>query len=212
MRSMFPQTPTPWPTRKYDLVFLGTMSATSGTFVILEAIKQLTARFPSLKCLFIGLPGEEIRAKAFEFVEQNNLTDNVVFTGRLPYSEIPNLLADCKIGLIGLVDLPKFHKNIATKMFEYMACGIPVVSSDLPPERKYIIPGKCGYLIPPEDSTAMAEAIAKILSDSELGNEMSAFCCQHMAEKKYYAENEIEKLAEFYACLLNYPRELLCTN
>ncbi len=209
--SMFPQTPSKWTARKYDLVFLGTMSRTSGTFVILEAIKLLKERFQSLKCLFIGVPDENVRDEVFNFVDQNKMRDNIEVTGRLPHSDIPEILQNCKIGLIGLLDLPKFHSNIATKLFEYMASGIPVVSSDLPPERKYI-GEKCGKFFPPGDAPAMAAAINAILLEDGRGQEMSMAARDYMVQKKYFAESEVEKLATFYKRLLSSPGEQLCGN
>jgi glycosyltransferase involved in cell wall biosynthesis len=212
MRSMFPDQCQKWSKRKYDVVFLGTMSRTSGTFIMLEALRIVRDKYQALKCLFIGQPGSEIKAEMDEFIQKHDLGECIEITGRLPHGEVPNLLQQGKVGLIGLVNIPKFHNNIATKMFEYMASGIPVVSSDLPPERKYIIPDKCGYLVQPEDSAAMAEAVLKIISDTEFGEKMSQNCRQHMLEQKYYAENEIDKLVEFYQQLLKHRRKLICTN
>lgn len=97
--------------------------------------------------------------------------------------------------------MPKFQVNIATKMFEYMASGTPVVSVDLPPERRFIVEGKHGYLVTCEDDIAMAEAIHKILSDPDLGHEMSQNCRKDLLENGYYAEQEIYRLDEFYGFL-----------
>ena len=210
MRSMFPEKPNEWATRTYELVFLGTMSVTSGTLVILDAIKRLRENFKTLKCLFIGFPGKELHDRVFEFIAQNGLEANVEFTGRLPHSEIPALLQQCKIGLIGLLDLPKFHSNIATKLFEYMASGIPVVSSDLPPERKFIPDDQCGRFFTPGDAEDMAQAISAILSDPKRGAEMSAAARNHMLQQQYFAEAEIRKLADFYGHLLSGHRNIAC--
>lgn len=210
--SLFPDERESWTTRKYDVVFLGTMSRTSGTFVMLEAISIVRGKFPALKCLFIGEPEDYIKQEVDEYIRQHDLNECIEFTGRVPHGDVPNLLQKCKVGLIGLLDMPKFSKNIAVKMFEYMASSVPVVSSDLLPERKYIASGKCGYLVPPEDPAAMAEAISRIISDAELGRRMSEACRQYMLERKYFAENEVEKLVEFYKYLLAHRRRPLCAN
>jgi glycosyltransferase involved in cell wall biosynthesis len=212
VRSMFPDKPARWSERKYDIVFLGSMSQTSGIFVILEAIKMVRKSIPSLKCLFIGQPLDNIISEVNEYIRQNDLNECIEFTGRLPHADIPNLLQQCKVGLIGLLDMPKFHKNIATKMFEYMLSGVPVVSSDLPPERRYIVPGQHGYFVPPGDSNAMSETILKIILDAELGQRMSIACHQYMLERQYFAENEVEKLVGFYEYLLAHRRKLLCVS
>jgi glycosyltransferase involved in cell wall biosynthesis len=203
LRSMFPEQPAEWNSRRYDTVFLGTMSETSGTWVILEAIRLLKQRNRFIRCLFIGMPEARLKGGVMHFVEENGLRENVEFTGRLPHSDIPVLLQECKVGLVGLLDLPKFHRNIATKMFEYMASGIPVVSSDLPPERRFIMDGQTGLFFQPGNSIAMADVIHGILNDPGRGQQMSKNARDHMIRENYFAEGEIEQLAGFYSRLLS---------
>lgn len=206
-RSLFPEDISiSWENRPYDLVLVGTMSKTSGIFVLLEATKILKERYPQIKLLLIGQVDENISSQVKLFIEQNNLTDNIEITGRIPHHEVPARLKKCKIGCISLLDLPKFHKNIATKLFEYMALGLPVVSADLPPERKYIKEGKTGLFFTPGDPQSMAEAIDKILSDKKLWAEMAANARRYMIENNLFAENEMAKLVEFYKRLLNYKQ------
>jgi glycosyltransferase involved in cell wall biosynthesis len=203
LRSMFPEQPAEWGARRYDTVFLGTMSETSGTWVILEAIRLLKQRHPSIRCLFIGMPEARLQERVTQFIQENGLGVNVEFTGRLPHSQIPLLLQECKVGLVGLLDLPKFHRNIATKMFEYLASGIPVVSSDLPPERRFVVDGQTGFFFPPGNSAKMADAIEVILNQPGLGQRMSTSAREHMIRENYFAEGEIEELAGFYSRLLS---------
>lgn len=212
MLSMFPDKLQDWATRKYNVVFLGTMSRTSGTFVVLAAIAAVKLRFPKLRCLFIGQPGDQIKAQVVEYIQRHDLSRNIEFTGRLPHGDVPKVLRECKVGVIGLVDIPKFHKNIATKMFEYMACGVPIVCGDLPPERRYITHGEHGYLVPPENPQAMADAICKIISDTKLGQKMAEDCREHLLKHGYYAEKEIDNLVEFYNYILTHPRRCLCVS
>lgn len=209
---MFPSKPKPWFQRQYDIVYPGTLSRTGGLFVILEAISLLKEQIPNLKCLFVGELSCKMQEEVDAFVEKNGLDDNVVFNEALPYSEIPSLLKDSKIGLVGLLDLPKFYKNIAGKIFDYMACGIPIVSVDLPPERRYITSGAHGYLVPPEAPQAMADAAYKILSNPKLGQKMAENCREHLLKQGYYAEKEIDNLVEFYNYILAHPRRRPCGN
>jgi len=210
--SMFPDKPQEWAARKYDAVFLGTMSRTSGMLVMLKAIGIVKNGFPALKCLFIGEPEYQIKPEVDEYIRRYDLDGCAEFTGRVPHGDVPKLLQECKVGLVGLLDMPKFSKNIATKIFEYMASGMPVVSSDLPPERKYIVSDKCGYLVPPENPAATAEAICRILSDAKLGQKMSKACRRYMLEHNYFAEDEVGKLVAFYNYLLAHRRRLLCAS
>jgi len=210
MLSLFPKRQNAWSARKYDVAYLGTMSRTSGTFIMLEAITILKNKKPNLKCLFIGEPQSYIQAEIDGFIDKHGLANCVEFTGRLKHADVPQVLQQCKVGLIGLMNLPKFQKNIATKMFEYMASAIPVVSSDLLPERNFMSHGKHGFFVEPENPYAMAVAVYKIISDEQLGQKMSNSCREHLLKRGYYAENELDKLAEFYNYILKQPRSRLC--
>jgi glycosyltransferase involved in cell wall biosynthesis len=212
MLSLFPETPTDWSDRRYDVVYLGTMSRTSGIFVMLQAIALLAQKRPRVRCLFIGEPGGYLKEEVTAHVRQLNIESNVEFTGRVPHGQVPGRLQNCRVGLIGLMNLPKFHKNIATKMFEYMACAIPIVSSDLPPERRFMNDPEHGLFVPPEDPKSMADAIDRILSDPEMAARMARNCRRQILEKGYYAEKEIDGLVAYYRSILDRRRKRPCGN
>jgi len=195
--AMWPSEIKAWSDRRYDIVYPGTLSRTGGLFVMLEAIRIVQKKLSHVKCVFAGSIEAGLVAEVEDFLESNNLKNNIEFIGLLPHEQIPSLLNDCKVGLVGLLNLPKFHKNIAGKIFDYMICGVPIVSVDLPPERPYIDPDKNGYLVTPEDPEALAEYIYKILSNEALGCRLSAGSRKVLLEKKYYAETEIPTLVGF---------------
>jgi len=208
--SMFGANPVPFSKRRYDVVYLGSISETGGILVMLEAIALLKKKHKNLRALLIGQPVEYIEERFYNFIKEKGLEDTIEITGRIPYPKVPKLLNQAKVGLIGLLDLPKFHRQSATKLFEYMAKGIPCVSVDLPPERRFMISGEHGYLVPPENPQAMADAIYKIISEPQVGEQMAKNCREHLLKQGYYAEKEIDKLAEFYDYILSNPRRLLC--
>jgi len=207
--SMFSPSPIPFAQRKYDVVYAGNLSKGSGAFVMLEAVRLLKQRYGQLRALFIGEPSRYIKEEVYRYIRENDLSECVQITGRLPYARVSGALNECKVGLIALLDLPKFRKQSATKLFEYMAKGIPVVSADLSPERKYLTPGVHGYLVKPGDSKAMADAVYDIVTKPELGEKMAKACRQRVIADGLYAEKECEKLLSFYRFIITHPRRFL---
>jgi glycosyltransferase involved in cell wall biosynthesis len=197
--SLFKRNPIPWQDRDYDVVLLGTMSVTSGGRVLLDALRLLKASGREVRGLVIGQPAvpefERLRS-------QYGLEQSLDVTGRIDYDQVPALLDRCRVGLITLLDLPKFRKNIATKMFEYMAKSLAIVSSDLPPERRYIREGEDGLLVEPGNAQALANAIAMLLDHPERGAAMGRAAREHLLTNGWYAEREMERLATFYDALL----------
>ena len=210
--SMFPASSVPFAQRKYDVVYVGNLSKDKGAFIMLEAIKLLRERCQKLRALLIGEPRKYIKEEFHQYINEHKLDDCLDITGLLPYEKVPGLLDQCKVGLIGLLDLPKFRKQSATKLFEYMAKGVPVVSADLVPERKYVTSGVHGYLVEAENPQAMADAAYNIITDPELGEKMAKACREQVVNKKLYAEEDCEKLLAFYDFILTHPRRLLFRN
>ena len=135
---------------KTDLVYVGGMSDRAGTFVLLDALSLLAkeGRRPSVR-LAGYTDGEEGRRAVQNGIENRGLQAQVEFRGRIPYSEVPGWIRSGRIGLVTLQPIPKFMKNIPSKMFEYWACGLPVIASDLPPIRQFLSDGKNGLLFDP---------------------------------------------------------------
>jgi glycosyltransferase involved in cell wall biosynthesis len=64
--------------------------------------------------------------------------------------------------------------TLSNKQFDYMAAGLPLIASDVPPMRRIVDETSSGVLVPPGDSAALGQAIVDLLQDTdrckELGN------------------------------------------
>ena len=149
--SRFTRNYLPLAQREYDIVLLGGMHRRSGIMVLLEILQILTKQGKKVRTLLIGEPAALDRIVIDRTVRKLGLEDDLDITGIVPHAEVPVLLPKAQIGLVLLLDRPKFRHNIACKAFEYMACGMPVVSSDLPPERLFIREGETGLFFNPGD-------------------------------------------------------------
>ena len=205
MLAMYPDNLVPFIKRRYDVVHIGILSELKGAFEMLEAVRLLRERCGKIRVLFVGEPVKYIKEKFYKYINAHHLDDSLEITGRVPYEKVSKLLDQCKVGLIGLHDTLKFRRQSSTKLFEYMAKGIPCVSVDLPPERRFMNSGEHGYLVPPQNPQAMAEAVHKIISDPQLGEEMAVRTREHFLSSKYYAEHEFDDLVNFYYHILTHP-------
>jgi hypothetical protein len=88
-------------------------------------------------------------------------------------------------------------KNIPTKMFEYWALGLPVIASNLPPIRSFLIDGKNGLLFNASDPKDLARAIEWLLSHTSAGKKMG-----EMGREQVYTywniDRHIGDLLNFY--------------
>ena len=92
----------------------------------------------------------------------------VDYRGSIPVDEVPGLLASSVIGLVFLEPLPNYVNSLPTKLFEYMAAGIPFISTDLPFLVNMLEKWDCGVFVDTSrDAKAAAEAAKELLADPE---------------------------------------------
>jgi glycosyltransferase involved in cell wall biosynthesis len=119
----------------------------------------------------------------------------------IPHREVASELSKAKTGIIPLPNLPKFQNNIPQKLFEFMALGIPVVLSDLPPSRPFVADGRSAIMVAPEDHGAYADAFIRLLTSPRLREEMGREGRKRVMEE-YNWEKESQKLLNLYRELL----------
>ncbi len=127
---------------------------------MVQAIGILKEKFPDIKMVFVG-PFHDALGKEMvdSFISANRLQDNILFAGKVPHLEVERYIRKAKIGVVTLMPVPKFYKNIPTKQFEYMSCGLPVVGSSLPPIQRFLTPYNSGIIVDPTKPEEIAKAI-----------------------------------------------------
>ena len=187
----------------WDLVYIGGLSQRTGIFIVFDALRILAQRGlrPTLR-LAGYTDGEAGWAAIDAALRALGLHSQVKFDGRIAHSEVPGWLQRGRIGLVPLQAVPKFMKNIPTKMFEYWACGLPVLASDLPPARQFVVEGENGYRFAPASATHLAERLAHLLRHPDiclrLGHNGRA-----MIESHWNNDQQVAGLIGFYENLLD---------
>jgi glycosyltransferase involved in cell wall biosynthesis len=87
-------------------------------------------------------------------------------------------------------------------MFEYMAAGLPMVGSDLPPIRKFLQTANAGLLAVPSDPRSHAEKIHSLVESPELARQMGQNG-RRAFQTKFNWTSEEQKLISLYRELLN---------
>ena len=122
------------------------------------------------------------------------LTDQVVFTGFR--TDIPALLNAMDVFIF-----PSHAEGLGATLIEAMAMGVPSVSSNSDGTLDIIEDGITGYTVPPEDDSAMANSVLRILEDSETRQRIAA-AGRNQAREKFDLDVMIRKIEIVYAeCL-----------
>lgn len=150
--------------KEFEIVYRGGLSERAGTYVLLEAMRILHEFGRDVRLLLIGYsdgPASENRLR--ETIHSFGLTASTELLGRIPHEEMAVALSRARIGVSPLLVTSKFRINIPVKIFEYWACGLPIIASDLPPIWPFIRPVDAGLLVPPGDPHALALSIQWLL-------------------------------------------------
>lgn len=146
------------------LLYTGSISLVRGLREMLQVIRTVRAEIPSARLVLAGKPTED--AVPVLQAALTEMPETLEFLGPVPYDGLGALLADATIGLSLLQPHPKYEKNVPTKVFDYMAAGVPYVASSSKP-LKEITAGVGGRLVKAGDSAAASAAVLELLGDMQ---------------------------------------------
>jgi glycosyltransferase involved in cell wall biosynthesis len=150
-------------------VFVGALASWQGIDVVLRAVQSKA--WPRDVDLVIAGDGKErgriqVAARA---------SDRIRWLGTIPYEESAILVSGSLAALVPMVDVPRSKFGLSPlKLFEAMACGVPVVASDLPGLRDVVQAHDCGIIFPAGDPDALAHAVADLAEHPVRAREMGS--------------------------------------
>lgn len=100
------------------------------------------------------------------------------------------------IGLMDVLWLASDFEGMSNSIMEAMAAGVPVVASDIPPNRELVVDGETGYLVRVGDSVGFAQWADRILADESLAARLG-----NAARERVRTEFSIERMVESHAAL-----------
>jgi len=139
------------PKDKFLIVFVGRFIENKGPKVLLKATENLEG----LGLIFVG-SGQQV-------LEGNH----IVFKDSVSSKEVPELLSAADLFV-----LPTWHEGSCNAIVEAMACGLPIISSDIP-EIRFQCDPSFSILVDPLDVKAIESAIDSIVSNQEKSAQMA---------------------------------------
>lgn len=150
-----------------------------GTFfnsdIIVEAAANVAKRYPDLLVLFIsGVGGEEEWVRHLQMAENLGIVDAMRWDGHIAWEDMPWYYAAADV----MVSV-KTADSCPNCMLESMACATPVVMSDTPQNREWIVDGTNGFLCPPRDADIISERIERVLENrNDMVSEFARICLE----------------------------------
>jgi glycosyltransferase involved in cell wall biosynthesis len=123
------------------------------------------------------------------------------FVGRVTPDEVLDVIHSARCGLVIDHPISNYLESYSTKMFEYMACGVPVVCSDFPMWQRIVADADCGVTVDPMDPEAVAKVVESLCRDPEEARRLGGNGRRAVLER-YNWENEFAKLDDLYRRLV----------
>ena len=117
--------------------------------------------------------------------------------GWLRREQVNSVLNRSRAGLVTLHPIVNYLDALPVKMFEYMACGIPVIASNFPLWKSIIEDNNCGVVVDPLNVSDISKAIDYIISNPKIAEELGKNG-QVAVRNKYNWSIESAKLFALY--------------
>lgn len=175
----------PKPQDSFDLVWIGSRSTRKYLLEALPALRLAAARVPHLRLKIIA---------DFDLPEAGLTTLAIPWSAETEARE----LGSAHLGIAPMRDDEWSRGKCALKVLQYMAAGLPVVSSDAGANAEAIVPGETGYLV--GDHESWAERIAQLAADAALRDRMgNEGRCRVCAD--YSIERVLSRMIEVFGVL-----------
>lgn len=179
------------------ILFVGRLAYYKGVDYLVRAMKEVEG-----KLLLVGDGPLEAGMKAL--ATSIGVADRCVFLGKVSDEELPLYFHACDVFVLPSVAPTEAYGIV---QLEAMACGKPVVSTNLPTGVPFVnLHGQTGLIVPPADEQALATAINKLLDDPGLRQKYGGFAKQRV-EREFTREAMIDKVYRLYQRVMDESSE-----
>lgn len=148
------------------LIYMGYLGAWGGVDLVLDAATLVVPRIPGLRVILLG-HGSPLDLSALrEGIRQRRLDRIVEFRGEVAYTDLPAQLAEADVGLAMFRPLDLTRYAFPLKVVEYMAAGLPVLTTEDTEAADLVTRADAGESVP-FDAPAVAQRIITLLGDPE---------------------------------------------
>lgn len=187
------------------LGFIGSFYAYEGLAVLLRALPETLSHASQVRVLLVGGGPQEAQLK--QLATELGVADKIVFVERVPHEDVPRYY-----DIIDVLVCPRLSTRVTElatplKLLEAMARGCVLVVSDLGGHRELIRNGETGVLFRPDDSGALAAAVAAMLNAPERWPLFKAAARRFVETERNWALS-VARYADVYARAMRQPRRV----
>ncbi len=180
---------------KLNILFVGRLEKRKGLGHLINACALVKKEFPDFRLIVVG-PGTRLRPGYQEQAKELNL-DNIVFTDFVSNAELPEYYRTADIFCAPATG----GESFGIVLLEAMACGKPVIASNIEGYAGVLTHNEEGLMVPRGDDAALAQALLSLLHNRTLRETMGEK--GKVKAKKYSWENVAHQVMDYYKNLLH---------
>jgi glycosyltransferase involved in cell wall biosynthesis len=168
--------PLPDLKKQWDLAFMGRLETMKSVDLFPEMLFLLKSKFPNLKMMITG--EGSLKDRIFKEFDERGVSSMVDYQGVVATEDVPVLINKSRIFIY-----PSRQEPFGLSIVEAMACGVPVITTNVFGPGEIIKHNYDGFAVPPDDVDSLAEAIEVLLIDNELRNRIRQNALKSVQER-----------------------------
>lgn len=165
------------------IIYVGRFEGQKDPLLLLETFKCLISEYNNVKLLLVGSGGLQENMEIL--IKNYGIEDNVVFCGLLPHKEIAKVFNISDVFL-----LTSAFEGMPRSVVESVACGLPVVTTDVGEAKRVVKDGISGRVVSERNPQLLSQAVKDVLNDTQYRDRISVKNCV----LDYFALNILEKV------------------
>ena len=182
---------------RLEILSVGSLQPYKGFAFLIEACALLRDRGIPFRCRIVG--GGDLRGTLQELIQNRGITGSVELLGPRTQDDVARLLrtGDCYVQPSIITDTGKME-GIPVAVMEAMTSGLPVIASALSGLPELVKPGETGWLVPPGNSTLLADALSEVHEQPAEARRRAALGRQWV-KQEFNLTTNVHKLAALFA-------------
>lgn len=161
-----------------------------GVDVLAKAFSRIANKYPNLRLHLLGSGSMENELRTI--LENAGISNQVNFPGRIPQNLLPNYYQKADVYIT-----PSRVDGTSVSLMEAMACGLPVIASDIPGNADWVQEGQQGWLFKDGDDADLAEKIELAIEHKSILTKLG-LASRTVAEKRANWTENVKVLFETY--------------
>jgi glycosyltransferase involved in cell wall biosynthesis len=176
------------------ITYVGSLSIPRGVGTLMGACGLLEGAPLDVQTLIVG--GGALEDDIRRSIDEKGLANRVLLIGQVPNESVPHYVCAADVCVAPYARcLSNVNGLSPLKVYEYLACGRPVVASDFPWISGVLREGPCGIVVEPDDASALSEGIRWMLEHPEEAEEMGRRG-RALVQKRFTWDMTVDRIAQ----------------